>query len=63
MKTLTCTECGIQTNSTRGETWNAKIGYIIRPGEKLCCKCANKRKGYKTLTELNKERQGNDNQS
>lgn len=63
MSILTCTECGIQTNNTRGETWNAKIGYIILPGEKLCRKCAIKRNGFKTLTELNKERQDNDNQS
>lgn len=56
MKALKCTECGQNTNHTHGERWNSKIGFIINKDENLCSRCASKRKGFRTLSTINKER-------
>lgn len=53
---MNCTECGKQSNTLHGERWNCNLGFIIKVDEKLCDKCASKRKGFKTLYDINQTR-------
>lgn len=53
---MRCTECNAETNHLHCERWSSKIGYIINKDEAICTKCAKKRKGFKTLSQINKER-------
>lgn len=49
---MKCTECQSESNHLHGVRWNAKLGYIIGKDEYLCHKCANKRVGFKTASQI-----------
>lgn len=53
---MKCTECQSERNHLHGGRWNCKLGFIINNNEHLCNKCASKRIGFKTLSNINNER-------
>jgi len=54
---MKCTECKKEVTIRISDYWDWEKGYIIKKDEHICSSCAKKRKGFKTLKDINKQRE------